>query len=58
MMKYTVMRQHFGDKLYMPGDEREAREADVSHLVSQGVLSAPETKKAAPLENKKASAKK
>lgn len=58
-MKYTVTRQHYGDKLYVPGDEREAKEADVAHLVKNGVLAemkAPAKKveaKAAPqVENK------
>lgn len=37
-MKYTVKRQHLGDRMYHAGDEREAREADVEHLVSRGVL--------------------
>jgi hypothetical protein len=37
-MKYRVIRQHFGDRMYMPGDEREAGEADVQHLVASGVL--------------------
>lgn len=37
-MKYHVIRQHFGDRMYMPGDEREAGEAEVKHLVASGVL--------------------
>lgn len=37
-MKFNVIRQHFGDKMYMPGDEREAAESDVAHLVRAGVL--------------------
>lgn len=37
-MKFTVMRRHLGDKMYEPGDEREASEGDVSHLVKAGVL--------------------
>ena len=36
--KFTVVRQHFGDKDYWPGDEREADPATVSHLVQSGVL--------------------
>lgn len=32
-MKFIVKRQHFGDKMYMPGDEREAVESDVGHLI-------------------------
>lgn len=39
-MKFTVIRQHLGDKMYMPGDEREAAESDVAHLVRNGVLKA------------------
>ena len=38
-MKFTVIRQHFGDKMYMPGDAREAAEGDVKHLLENGVLS-------------------
>ena len=37
-MKYTVKRQHLGDRMYLPGDEREANPDDVSHLVAKGVL--------------------
>lgn len=37
-MKFNVIRQHLGDKMYMPGDEREASQSDVQHLVSNGVL--------------------
>lgn len=37
-MKFTVIRQHLGDKMYMPGDEREAAQADVQHLLTNGVL--------------------
>lgn len=47
-MKFKVIRQHMGDRLYMPGDEREAKEADVRHLVDAGVLE----KATAPPENK------
>lgn len=55
-MKFKVMRQHYGDKTYMPGDEREAREADVQHLVDRGVLVAE--KKADAPKNKAVSAPK
>ncbi|MGN8113285.1 hypothetical protein [Labrys sp. 22185] len=55
-MKFTVKRQHQGDKFYMPGDEREADPADVAHLLRSGVLSkakpAPKNKAEAPLANK------
>lgn len=37
-MKFHVLRQHFGDKQYMPGDTREVSESDVKHLVDAGVL--------------------
>lgn len=37
-MLYTVKRQHFGDKLYVEDDEREANPNDVQHLVKNGVL--------------------
>lgn len=37
-MKFEVLRQHHGDKLYMPGDTREASESEVKHLVDAGVL--------------------
>lgn len=40
MSKFTVLRQHFGDKQYWPGDEREAASGDVAHLVKSGVLKA------------------
>ncbi|WP_313031716.1 hypothetical protein [Brucella sp.] len=39
-MKYEVIRQHQGDKFYLPGDERDASENDVAHLVKSGVLKA------------------
>ena len=39
-MKYEVIRQHQGDKFYLPGDERDASETDVAHLVKSGVLKA------------------
>ena len=41
-MKYEVIRQHLGDKMYVPGDPetgmREAVPGDVQHLVNNGVL--------------------
>lgn len=59
-MKYQVKRQHFGDRLYVAGDEREANERDVAHLVKAGVLepvkekakTAPKNKAEAKPENK------
>lgn len=57
-MKFNVIRQHFGDKMYMPGDEREASESDVAHLVKAGVLekaeSAPKNKAERAPKNKSA----
>lgn len=38
MQTYNVIRQHYGDKQYMPGDTREANPSDVKHLVDAGVL--------------------
>ncbi|WP_203595689.1 hypothetical protein [Salipiger sp. PrR003] len=37
-MKFKVLRPHQGDVWYAAGDEREAREAEVQHLVDRGVL--------------------
>lgn len=37
-MKFKVLRQHFGDRLYLPGDTREATGTEVDHLVKAGVL--------------------
>lgn len=37
-MEYKVLRPHQGDKWYAQGDPREAKEADVAHLVKAGVL--------------------
>jgi hypothetical protein len=49
MQKYTVMREHFGEKSYVKGDDREAEPSDVAHLVSNGVL---QLKAETPLLNK------
>lgn len=46
-MKFDVLRQHLGDRMYMPGDERELSEADAAHLVRQGVLKKKAEPKAA-----------
>lgn len=57
-MKFIVTRQHFGDKMYMPGDIREAAENDVVHLIRNGVLKkgkaepAPKNKAEKPAGNK------
>lgn len=45
-MKFHVIRQHLGDKMYMPGDTREASEGDVKHLLGK-VLSKDEPSKKA-----------
>ncbi|MDO6755384.1 hypothetical protein Q4598_04005 [Phaeobacter inhibens] len=37
-MDYKVLRPHLGDKQYLPGDVRSAKEVTVSHLVAKGVL--------------------
>lgn len=52
MATFRVTRQHLGDRLYMPGDEREANESDVAHLVERGVLELVKAKAAQPVENK------
>lgn len=53
-MKYHVTRQHLGDKMYFPGDTREASESQVGHLVKSGVLTttAPKRKAERTLQNK------
>ncbi len=53
-MKFLVVRQHFGDKMYMPGDEREATKAEVQHLVDAGVLAEAKAVKAEPAPKNKA----
>ncbi|RVM91471.1 hypothetical protein [Sinorhizobium meliloti] len=50
-MKFYVTRQHIGDKLYMPGDTREANESDVKHLIGK-TLSKDPPKKAESVEKK------
>lgn len=46
-MKFVVLRRHRGDRDYRPGDEREASESDVAHLVRAGVLRRKEEPKKA-----------
>lgn len=53
-MKHTVLREHFGGRMFRAGDQREAREADVAHLVAAGVLAPSEGEKAAPPVGNKA----
>lgn len=38
MAIYTVKREHYGDKFYLTGEQREANPNDVKHLVDKGVL--------------------
>lgn len=58
-MKYEVIRQHWGDRQYMEGQEREVKnEADAKELLRMGLISdAKEVEKAAP-ETKNKMAKK
>lgn len=49
--KYRVLRQHYGDKEYYPGDSRELNGIDGAHLVSMGLLE-EEQKKAPEPSNK------
>lgn len=57
MQTYKVIRQHYGDKQYWVGDERDLSDFDAKRLIEQGVVEAkkePElsNKKAQPLKNK------
>ena len=52
MAIFITERQHFGDRLYMPGDEREAAPSDVAHLVANGVLRPARTKAEPEVANK------
>lgn len=48
-MKYQVLRQHFGDKQYMAGDEREVKnKSDADHLIKMGLIAETKEEKAAP----------
>jgi hypothetical protein len=49
-MKYKVIRQHWGDRQYMEGQEREVKnEADAKELLRMGLIAdAKEVEKAAP----------
>lgn len=51
MQKYTVLRQHLGDRDYLPGDTREANPTDVAHLIGT-TLEPVENKAVTPPENK------
>lgn len=48
--RYNVLRQHIGDRDYLPGDTREADPAQVAHLVASGVLE--QAKVEPPVETK------
>jgi hypothetical protein len=50
-MKYEVKRQHYGDRLYQAGETREAKPADVGHLVP-GTLEPVREKAASAPKNK------
>lgn len=49
---YDVTRQHLGDRMYLPGDQREADPSDVKHLVDTGVLTLRAEKAERPVDNK------
>lgn len=53
---FKVVRQHLGDRMYMPGEQREAEPSDVAHLVRSGALAkmdeAPENKAEPAPQNK------
>ncbi len=51
MQTYIVKRQHFGDKQYWQGDERQLSDLDAKKLLENGVI---EVKKEPELSNKKA----
>ena len=51
MQTYRVVRQHYGDKQYRQGDDRQLSEYDAKRLIEQGVV---EVKKEPELSNKKA----
>lgn len=53
---FKVQRQHLGDKMYLPVDERTADRKEVAHLIDKGVL-APIKEKAAPQVKNKAEPK-
>ena len=57
MQTYKVIRQHYGDKQYWVGDERDLNDFDAKRLLEQGVIAdkkSPETsnKRAQTLKNK------
>lgn len=55
-MKYKVLLQHYGDRQYWAGDEREVTDADTAaYLIAQGLI-APEGKAQPAPQNKAAPA--
>ena len=55
MQTYKVIRQHYGDKQYWVGDERDLSDFDAKRLLEQDVIA---DKKAPELSNKRAQAPK
>ena len=54
-MKYQVLRQHFGDKQYMAGAEREVKnKSDADQLIKMGLIAEIEEKAAPKAQNKMA----
>ena len=51
MQTYKVIRQHYGDKQYWVGDERDLSDFDAKKLLENGVI---EVKKEPELSNKNA----
>ena len=51
-MRYTVKREHEGDRFYSVGDERELDELTAVQLVQLGVLEPIEIKPDAAPQNK------
>lgn len=48
-MKYTVIRQHYGDKQYYEGDKRTVKnESDAKELIRAGLIADTKEEKAAP----------
>lgn len=52
MAKYKVIRQHQGDRMYLPGEERELPEGDAGHLIPRCLV--PISGKAEPAPKNKA----
>ena len=55
MQTYKVIRQHYGDKQYWVGDERDLSDFDAKRLLEHGVIA---DKKAPEPSNKRAQAPK